>query len=164
MAEEGRRKREDMEVAKTAVFETAADRAAQREADARKAAEMLEMARNPLGEAGKVRGEGPDGVVGVEARAVDAAVDGVSGVEDGAGGGVEDEKDASFELFKSVKEGKGYVSPEDELRVYEAELEGRLKELLEMRSPSTEEREETASVQQQLYDVQAELSDFVGKK
>lgn len=140
VAEEGRAKRADMEVSKTEVFETAADRERRRIEDQKTATEMLEKAQRPLGEVGE------------------------TGVGKGEGDAVEDEKDRNFELFKSVKDGEGYVSPEQELRVYETELEGKLAALMEIRAPSVEEREEISAVQQEVYDVQAELKDFESKK
>jgi hypothetical protein len=152
---EGKRKREDMEIAKTAVHETASDRAAQREADVKKAAELLEQAKHPLGRAGDAAVAAAAGG-GVGREAADTSEIASAAADEG---GAE-----PFQLFRSVREEPEYVSPEDELKLLEVELEARMKKLAAVRSPSREERDDMRAAEEELFDVRAELRDFAARR
>jgi hypothetical protein len=150
VAKEGKRRREDMEEGKTAVLETPEDRRAQREADAKKAAALLQQAKNPLGTVVAAK----SGEI-ANSSAGSADLDTKLSPEEAA----ERENDVKFQVFKPVEEEEGFVSQEDELMLLEAELEARLKKLRAQKR-SREIDEEKRQVKSELVDVRSELATF----
>jgi hypothetical protein len=161
LSKEGKRRREEMEISKTAVFEMAEDRQLHREADARKAAAMLEHAKNPVGTVAAARTDSADadGVDMVSSGGGDTCVTpGVSSAT--AEGKVDRQNDAGFQLFKPVEEKEGFVSQEDELMLLEAELEARLKKLRALKYRTRETDEEKRQIKAEMLDVRTELALF----
>lgn len=170
VAEKAKQKREDMEIAKTAVYETAADRAARQEEDARKAAQLLEEVKNPVG---------PSAASATVSTAADA---------DGANTAVSDQSDLSasvsgeavgedaqetqrtrhssdtgFQVFPPIQDDPVYVSPEDELKLLEVELEARLKKLRAVKTKTRDSEAEKRNIKSELRDVRTELAIFAMK-
>jgi hypothetical protein len=165
LSKEGKRRREEMEVSKTAVFETTEDRKRHREADARKAAAMLEHVKNPVGTvaAGRTDSADADGVDMLSSGGGDTCITpGVSSAI--AEEKVDSQKDVVFQVFKPIEEKEGFVSQEDELMLLEAELEARLKKLRALKYRTRETDEEKRQIKAEMLDVQTELALFATRK
>jgi hypothetical protein len=142
---EGKQRREDMEISKTAKYETPADRAAQREADTAEAQTLLAKVKSPLGspidEADNAKRQ--DISKEGDPAQVEPAV-----------------ADTSFQVFRPVQEDEGFISQEDSLKLLEIELEARLKKLREHKQRTREIDLEKKQIKEELKDLRKELATF----
>jgi hypothetical protein len=146
---EGKQRREDMEVNKTAKHETAADRAARREQDAASAAALLANVQNPMG-----LPEAASTISHPQGTGVESVLNGVSN----------DSHDMTFQVFKPVQEDERFVSQEDSLKLLEVELEAKLKLLRGQKQRSRETDAEKKKIKDELRDLRTELMMFAADK
>jgi hypothetical protein len=146
---EGKQRREDMEVNKTAKHETAADRAARREQDAASAAALLANVQNPMG-----LPEAASSIAHPQGTGSESVLNGVP----------KDFHDMSFQVFKPVQEDEKFVSQEDSLKLLEVELEAKLKMLRSQNKRSRETDAEKKKIEDELRDLRMELVMFAADK
>jgi hypothetical protein len=146
---EGKQRREDMELNKTAKHETAADRAARREEDAAKATALLAQIQSPSARTADAAG----------ATHVQVAEDKLS-----VDGSLSNSEDMLFQVFKPVQEDEGFVSQEDSLKLLEVELESKLKGLRSAKTRSREIDAEKKRIKEELGDLRIELATFAVEK
>jgi hypothetical protein len=146
---EGKQRRDDMELNKTAKHETAADRAARREEDSARAAALLAQAQSPI-----ARTAGTAGISHVQMEEGKSSAD----------GSLPNSEDTLFQVFKPVQEDEGFVSQEDSLKLLEVELESKLKGLRSAKTRSREIDAEKKRIKEELGDLRIELATFaIGK-
>lgn len=167
VAEKAKQKRDDMEIAKTAVYETAADRAAMRAEDARKedtrkAQQALDAAKNPAEPAAEVIAKSASVPVSDEPSEARTQSPPQTVPENAMLADTQEQKiaDTGFQVFPPIRDDPVYVSPEDEVKLLEVELEARLKKLRALKTKTRDSEAEKRAVKSELRDVRVELATF----